>query len=138
MSCITMHNTNEILPQKSNYFDNPQKLAPTNKNNSLVLLIKMIVVISYQSCSGTCTINSGWSNGDGKKSGFDMREFLMEIRHLRTQLERCIETNNNLRKKLEEHLLAKNQRQKISTTNTFYAKDMSHVTSKGKFLLSLF
>ena len=62
----------------------------------------------------------------------------MEIRHLRTQLERCIETNNNLRKKLEEHLLAKNQRQKISTTNTFYAKDMSHVISKGKFLLSLF
>ncbi|XP_078326757.1 uncharacterized protein LOC111124018 isoform X6 [Crassostrea virginica] len=77
------------------------------------------------------TENQGWSNGDGKKSGFDMREFLMEIRHLRTQLERCIETNNNLRKKLEEHLLAKNQRQKISTTNTFYAKDMSHVISKG-------
>ncbi|XP_063423937.1 myomegalin-like isoform X3 [Mytilus trossulus] len=37
--------------------------------------------------------------------GFDIRDLLTEIRHLRVQLERCIETNNALRQKLEEHLL---------------------------------
>lgn len=63
-----------------------------------------------------------------------MREFLTEIRHLRSQLERCIDTNNDLRKKLEEHLVAKNQRQRVSMTNVYYAKDPSPVTSQGKLL----
>lgn len=80
----------------------------------------------------------GWSNGDGKSGGFDMREFLMEIRHLRSQLERCIDTNNELRKKLEEHLVAKNQRQRVSMTNVYYAKDPSPVTSQGKLLSTLY
>lgn len=66
-----------------------------------------------------------------------MREFLTEIRHLRSQLERCIDTNNELRKKLEEHLVAKNQRQRVSMTNVYYAKDPSPVTSQGKLLSTL-
>lgn len=67
-----------------------------------------------------------------------MREFLTEIRHLRSQLERCIDTNNDLRKKLEEHLVAKNQRQRVSMTNVYYAKDPSPVTSQGKLLSTLY
>ncbi|XP_061183808.1 trichohyalin-like isoform X2 [Saccostrea echinata] len=77
------------------------------------------------------TENQGWSNGNGKQDSFDMREFLTELRHLRTQLERCIETNNELRKKLEEHLYAKSQRQRISKTNIYHVKDPSPVTSQG-------
>ncbi|XP_062594828.1 golgin subfamily A member 4-like [Saccostrea cucullata] len=75
------------------------------------------------------TENQGWSNG--KQDSFDMREFLTELRHLRTQLERCIETNNELRKKIEEHLNAKSQRQRISKTNIYHVKDPSPVTSNS-------
>ncbi|XP_056012294.1 golgin subfamily A member 4-like isoform X5 [Ostrea edulis] len=74
------------------------------------------------------TENQGLSNG--KHGSFDMREFLTEIRHLRTQLERCIETNNELRKKLEEHLRNKSQRQRISATNMYYTKKPGSVTSQ--------
>ena len=42
------------------------------------------------------------------KGAFDIRDLLTEIRHLRVQLERCIETNSALRQKLEEHLAHQN------------------------------
>ncbi|XP_064616367.1 myomegalin-like [Liolophura sinensis] len=39
-----------------------------------------------------------------RKKGFDIRELMTEVRRLRVQLERCIDTNNSLRQKLEERL----------------------------------
>ena len=45
------------------------------------------------------------------KGAFDIRDLLTEIRHLRVQLERCIETNSALRQKLEEHLAHQNSPQ---------------------------
>ncbi|XP_021357283.1 myomegalin-like isoform X3 [Mizuhopecten yessoensis] len=65
--------------------------------------------------------------------GFDIRELLTEIRHLRVQLERCIDTNNALRQKLEEHLLHQASPQQVTTTTTNYftVKDGSPTRSNG-------
>eukprot|EP00106_Octopus_bimaculoides_P006986 XP_014774428.1 PREDICTED: thyroid receptor-interacting protein 11-like isoform X2 [Octopus bimaculoides] len=53
----------------------------------------------------------------GKSKKFDIREFLAELRNLRKSMERCINTNNILRRKLEE-LLVSNNISCLSTTNT--------------------
>ncbi|XP_033732642.1 golgin subfamily B member 1-like isoform X3 [Pecten maximus] len=65
--------------------------------------------------------------------GFDIRELLTEIRHLRVQLERCIDTNNALRQKLEEHLLHQASPRQVTTTTTniFNVKDGSPTRSNG-------
>ncbi|XP_077986186.1 uncharacterized protein LOC144440675 [Glandiceps talaboti] len=69
-------------------------------------------------------------SGDGKSrqspslkdsSGLDLTELLKEIRHLRIQLERSIETNNALRVKLEQltnEQLSPNSKATVVTVNT--------------------
>ena len=51
-------------------------------------------------------------------SGIDLTELLREIRHLRIQLERSIDTNNALRQKLEE-MMADRNGSKSSPTSTY-------------------
>lgn len=63
-----------------------------------------------------------------------MRELLQEIRHLRLQMERCIDVNNDLRNKLEEMLTLQTSPQHINTkvTNMYHMKETSPSRSSGK------
>ncbi|XP_069121362.1 myomegalin-like isoform X3 [Argopecten irradians] len=72
-------------------------------------------------------------SGNNPMGSFDIRELLTEIRHLRVQLERCIDTNNALRQKLEEHLLHQASPRQVTTTTTniFTVKDGSPTRSNG-------
>lgn len=65
---------------------------------------------------------------DPSSSSLDLRELLSEIRHLRLQLERSIQTNTALRQKLEEQLLQAPSRSE--TININYL-----LSSPGNFII---
>uniref|UniRef100_A0A8C4SQ80 Myomegalin-like n=1 Tax=Erpetoichthys calabaricus TaxID=27687 RepID=A0A8C4SQ80_ERPCA len=63
---------------------------------------------------------------------FDLNELLSEMRHLRIQLERSIQTNNALRQKLEEQLLREQRKNEgsASTININYLLGAQHKHSE--------
>ncbi|KAG2469928.1 MYOME protein, partial [Polypterus senegalus] len=63
---------------------------------------------------------------------FDLSELLTEMRHLRIQLERSIQTNNALRQKLEEQLLREQRKNEgsASTININYLLGAQHKHSE--------
>ncbi|GAB1603713.1 thyroid receptor-interacting protein 11-like isoform X3, partial [Argonauta hians] len=79
------------------------------------------------------------SKPKGKSKKFDIREFLAELRNLRKSMERCINTNNILRRKLEE-LLVSNNISCLTTTNTSLnlslANSSQHESKSNKSNLS--
>uniref|UniRef100_A0A8C7NDN2 CDK5 regulatory subunit-associated protein 2/Myomegalin coiled coil domain-containing protein n=1 Tax=Oncorhynchus mykiss TaxID=8022 RepID=A0A8C7NDN2_ONCMY len=78
------------------------------------------------------TESSGTAQQSGSGSGsnqVDLGELLSEIRHLRLQLERSIQTNTSLRQKLEEQLLRGPNRP--DTININYLLATSEVTGRS-------
>ncbi|XP_042158536.1 CDK5 regulatory subunit-associated protein 2 isoform X3 [Oncorhynchus tshawytscha] len=78
------------------------------------------------------TESSGTAQQSGSGSGsnqVDLGELLSEIRHLRLQLERSIQTNTSLRQKLEEQLLSGPNRP--DTININYLLATSEVTGRS-------
>lgn len=56
----------------------------------------------------------------------DLSELLLEIKHLRLQLERSIQTNTALREKLEEQLLRKPNRSETININYLLSSPGKH------------
>lgn len=57
----------------------------------------------------------------------DLSELLLEIKHLRLQLERSIQTNTALREKLEEQLLRKPNRSETININYLLSSPGKHM-----------
>lgn len=74
-----------------------------------LLLVRFSIRIMKGSLTSSLGIESDEAAqptiADRPTGSLDLRELLSEIRHLRVQLERSIQTNTALRQKLEEQLL---------------------------------
>lgn len=101
----------------------------TGTNHSHAHRPKMFAVFTYNVCF--CLVEDP---GGSESSEVDLKELLSEVRSLRLQLERSIQTNTALRHKLEQQLLT--QTDPPSTININYLLPQTGILTSTYLLLN--